>query len=150
MILLTEETTKLMNDSIPTFHEQVIDFWNWFPTVADSLAADLEAGTFGDRLDEIQDAIRIGDLAWVFGPGKSKGRFSFTVSGEGQKAKQLLSHYWLQNSKEVPGWDFYSSRQPSTLEQLGKMEIQVGDTAVDPVTLKIATELDRENQRGQH
>ena len=135
-----------MDNSLPTFREQVVAFWEWFPTVADSLAASLRDGTFGDRIEKFQDTVRIGGLAWVFGPGESEGRFSFTISGEGQKAKQLLSHYWLQNSKDVPGWDFYSSRQPSSPELLENIEIQVGETAIDPGSLHIATEVDDEHE----
>lgn len=128
-----------------TFREQVIEFWRWFPTVAPQLAKQLEKGEGLENLaSDFADELRgkIGGLAWVFGPGKSEGRFSFTVTGEAQKAKQLLSQFWLSQAIEVPGWDFYCSRQPSPPELLAHLQIDVGGNSVDAETLMISTEVD--------
>jgi hypothetical protein len=127
-----------------TFREQVLEFWRWFPTVAQPLARQLQAGQGLDGLGfdfaaEVRD--KVGGLAWVFGPGEDESRFSFTVTGEGQKAKQLLSQFWLSQAVEVPGWDFYCARQPSPPDQLVHLAIDVGGNSVDAETLMIATEV---------
>ena len=132
-----------------TFRQRVVNFWEWFPAVAEELAPLLKSGTdisdavakFSEDVDE-----KLGGLSWVFGPGESDDRLSFTVTGEGQREKQLMSHYWLQFAVDLPGWDFYCSRQPSPREQLESLEIQVGETSVNTNDLQIACEVDEENK----
>jgi hypothetical protein len=130
-----------------TFRQRVKEFWRWFPTVAAPIAEQLQTGNGLDDLgpdfvDQIRD--RVGGLSWVFGPGEGEGRLSLTVTGEGQKAKQLLSHFWWSQAVEVPGWDFYCSRQPSPRDQLARLAIDVGGSSVDADSLMIATEIDDE------
>ncbi len=137
-----------MNDTI-TFRERVLDFWQWFPTIADKVAESLQSGNGLDGLDfdftaEVRE--RVGGLSWVFGPGESDDRLSFTVTGEGQRARQLLSHYWLSLAVEVPKWDFYCSRQPSPPEHLALLAIDVGGNSVDAETLMIAPEIVEKDQ----
>lgn len=131
-----------------TFRERVLEFWEWFPTVAESIASTLKGESPSDVVSEFAEDIRekIGGLSWVFGPGKGQGRFSLTVTGEGQKAKQLLSHYWLSQAIEVPGWDFYCARQPAPAEILAGLAIDVAGSSVDVETLMVATAIDSENK----
>lgn len=132
-----------------TFRERVQDFWQWFPTVAPAIAGGLMSGNGLEGLAfdfaaEVRD--RVGGLSWVFGPGEAEGRFSFTVTGEGQRAKQLLSHYWLSQAVEVPGWDFHCSRQPSSTADLSHVSIDVAGSSVNAETLMVATEVIDEDQ----
>ncbi len=131
-----------------TFREQSLEFWKWFPTVAESVAETLECGNaraqLSDFINEVRD--KVGGLSWVFGPGAAPGRLSFTLTGEGQKARQLLSHYWLSLAVEVPGWEFYCARQPSPADQLLDLAIDVAGTSVDVETLMVATWVDDVNQ----
>jgi hypothetical protein len=89
---------------------------------------------------------KIGGLSWVFGPGKQDGRLSFTVTGEGQTARQLLSNFWLTQAVDIPGWEFYCSRQASSLEQLANSTIDVAGQSVDANSLMVATDVDEENE----
>ena len=136
-----------MNKS-STFRERVKEFWTWFPTVADSVAESVESGDASEQLAEFMEAVRerVGGLSWVFGPGEAEGRLSFTVTGEGQKARQLLSHYWLSLGVDVPGWDFFCSRQPTPPDQLAELAVEVAGSDVDVETLMVATEVDEENE----
>lgn len=131
-----------------TFRERVLEFWEWFPTVAESIAETIHGENAREELSEFADQVRekIGGLSWVFGPGESEDRLSFTVTGEGQKSRQLLSHFWLSQGVEVPGWDFYCSRQPSPPDQLVDLGIEVAGSNVDVETLMVSTEVDDENE----
>lgn len=144
-ILVENEHT--MNDLV-TFRERVLEFWKWFPTVAETLADALKEDNPSEGLAQFADEVqeKIGGLSWVFGPGESDDRVSFTVTGEGQKARQLLSHFWLSQASEVPGWDFYCARQPSSADQLVDLAIEVAGSNVDAETLMVATEVDYDNR----
>jgi hypothetical protein len=131
-----------------TFRERVLEFWEWFPTVAESIGNTLTGDDPRDVVSEFADKVRekIGGLSWVFGPGESEGRMSLTVTGEGQTSKQLLSHYWLSLAVEVPGWEFYCSRQPLPAEHLVDLAIDVEGSSVDVESLVVATDVDDENE----
>lgn len=132
-----------------TYRERVKDFWDWFPTISNQLVEAMRGGNAREDLAFFVDQVkeRIGGLAWVFGPGEAEDRISLTVSGEGQKARQILSNFWLQSAVDVEGWDFYASRQPSELDQLGSFEIQVGDHSVGAETLRLRLEIDEEEEQ---
>ena len=132
-----------------TFYARVMEFWKWFPVQAPSIAAACHSDDPTSELQQFADSVRhkIGGLAWVFGPGEDADSLSFTVSGEGNKACQLLSQFWLENAVEVSGWSFHASRQPSSRETLDGMSISVGDQEVDMDTLLIGTSIDDENEQ---
>lgn len=133
-----------------TFRERVDQFWEWFPTVASDYAGRLENDQSDRVVPEVQKQMNVllPGLSWVFGPGPDgvgqKGN-SFTVTGEGQIAKQLLAQFWLSRQVPVPGWTFYGSRQPSSEEFVRNMAIGFGDDdQVDAETFLIRTEVDEE------
>ena len=84
-------------------------------------------------------------LAWVFGPGQEGGH-SFTVSGEGQIAKQLLAEYWLSHAVQLQGWTFYGSRQSTP--GFEDFVIQIGELGkVDAENFLVKTVVDEESQK---
>lgn len=129
-----------------TFKQRVDAFWQWFPTVADRFYQTIEAGECGDLAEEVSEFMgdTLPGLAWVFGPGEDGGH-SFTVSGEGMVAKQLLADYWCSQQVELPGWTFYESRQPSLQLENTAIEIR-GVGRVDSDTMLIRTTVDEEQQ----
>lgn len=131
-----------------TFRERVHEFWNWFPDQADQLTAAVNSDNPKESLESFFEDVRtkIGGLAWAFGPGTTEDTLSFTVTGEGEKSRQLLAQYWLEGAVPVPGWDFYCSRQATPAEHLDGIKIQVGDACVDTTTMMIDTQVDDENQ----
>ena len=131
-----------------TFRERVHEFWNWFPDQADQLTAAVNSENPKESLQSFFEDVRnkIGGLAWAFGPGATEDTLSFTVTGEGEKSRQLLAQYWLDNAVPVAGWDFYCSRQATPAEHLDGIKIEVGDGCVDASTLMIDTKVDDENQ----
>lgn len=131
-----------------TFKERVDRFWDWLPQVAGRFFETIESGRCEDLLPEVSEMMdeTLPGLAWVFGPGENGGH-SFTVSGEGVVAKQLLAEYWRSRAPEVPHWTFYASRQPSPPEKLKDFAIGVGDhERIDFETVLTRTSVDEEAQ----
>lgn len=130
------------------YRERVAEFWEWFPTLAADIASHFENDESDQVVPVVQEQMNslMPGLSWVFGPGPggSNGH-SFTVTGEGQIAKQLLAEFWLSQQVEIPRWTFYGSRQPSSEEFLHNMAIGFGDNEqVDAETFLIRTEVDEE------
>lgn len=131
-----------------TYKDHVTDFWKWFPQVADQFHATIEKGKCAELADEISQVTNtyLPGLSWVFGPGENGGH-SFTASGEGIVPRQMLAAYWHSRSPNIPGWTFYASRQPSSVEQLKDIEIQVGELEkVDAENFLIQATVDDEQQ----
>ncbi len=74
-------------------------------------------------------------FAWVFGPGENGKGHSFTLSGEGNLHRQLLTIYWLAQAPSLPGWTFYPARQPGSIKG---QRIEIGDRKFDPLEFWIA------------
>lgn len=108
----------------------------------------IEAGRCQDLTKEAGDFMQntLPHLSWVFGPGENGGH-SFTVTGEGQVAKQLLAEYWHSRSVAIPNWTFYGSRQPTPAEKLNDIAIALGEQEqVDVETLILKTSVDDQSQ----
>lgn len=125
------------------FKQRVAEFWKWYPQVADRFFRTIESKkceSLAGEVSKFMDAT-LPHLAWVFGPGEGGGH-SFTVSGEGIVAKQLLAEYWLSCAVTIPNWTFYGSRQPSDIENLKGMAIRLGEReSVDSDSFLIRTDV---------
>ncbi len=131
-----------------TFKQGVTDFWDWYQQVGARFFETIEAGDCAKLTDETVDFMdqHLPHLSWVFGAGEGGGH-SFTVSGEGQVAKQLLAADWASRAVELPGWTFHSSRQPCTADQLKGFKIGVADQEyVDSDSFQIQSDVDDEAQ----
>lgn len=129
-----------------TFKNRVDAFWRWFPEVADRFYETIESGQCAELADEVSEFMgeTLPGLAWVFGPGENGGH-SFTVSGEGMVAKQLLAEYWLSQQVPIKGWTFYQSRQPN--RQLDSIAIEIdGLGRVDTETMLVQTTVDQDQE----
>lgn len=131
-----------------TFRTRVTEFWEWFPTIAEQTHRELSEGnvegvlaTFPNMMQEL-----LPGLSWVFGPGKNGGH-SFTVTGEGQKGKQMLAADWLKHEVDLPGWTFHASRQPSPRTSNENAAIDVGGNAMALSEVKVAMQVDEERER---
>jgi hypothetical protein len=129
-----------------TYRERVLDFWEWFPTVADHYATMLR-NQKGDQIvleiKEKMDAL-LPHLSWELGGAEDS--FFFTLSGEGQIARQLLTEFWLSQSYEVPAWTFHASRQPTSSEGLKDFPGWGDDQQVEVADLLIRTSIDEESE----
>jgi hypothetical protein len=131
-----------------TFKSRVTKFWEWYPTVADRFFETIEDGRCEDLTTEVSQFMdnTLPHMAWVFGPGENGGH-SFTVSGEGVVAMQLLAEYWHSRAVELPNWTFYGSRQPSPPERLKNMAIAVGEQEqVDAESFVLKTAVDEDDK----
>ncbi|MGB7348193.1 MAG: hypothetical protein WBD20_28470 [Pirellulaceae bacterium] len=124
------------------------EFWDWYQQVAQRFFDTIESGECESLTDETVSFMEthLPAMSWVFGPGENGGH-SFTLSGEGVVPKQLLAQYWHSCARELPGWTFYGSRQPSRNEDLKSMAIAVSDQEqVDSETFLVKTNVDDEEQ----
>ena len=136
---------KPNNGDRMSFKAGVAEFWDWYPQVSQRFFDTIESGDCEKLTDETVQfmAKHLPHMSWVFGPGEGKGH-SFTVSGEGIVPKQLLADYWCKQAKELPGWTFFSSRQPS---ENSPMAISVGEQdQVDSDGFLVQSDVDDENQ----
>ncbi|MGZ8939166.1 MAG: hypothetical protein ACXW32_08135 [Limisphaerales bacterium] len=127
-----------------TFKERVENFWGWFPTVSERLAAELKAKKTSAIADEVSAAVdRLGPgFAWEVGPDGDKD--SLTLSGEGNLHRQLLTQYWLQRAPVIPGWNFYSARQADATRRL---ELVIEGKTFFGAQIWVSPTLDKEDEK---
>jgi len=111
-----------------TFKTRVELFWEWYAQVGPRFLETIEAGRCADLAGEV--AGKVGELlpgfAWVFGPGANRVGHSFTLSGEGDFHRQLLTIHWQSQAPVLPGWTFYAARQA---EGIAGKRIKFGPTS---------------------
>lgn len=131
----------------PTFKENVSAFWNWYQANAEVFYATIEDGRCADLADEVIPAVEkwMGGMAWVFGSGEGGNGHSFTISPEGDPHRSFLTEYWLKAAPAIPGWTFYSSRQPATGDLDGH-SIKIRGQDFKPNEFWITPEIDLENE----
>ncbi len=132
----------------PTFKQRVASFWKWYAANADHFLQTINGDRCADLMPEVSEFmdVTLPKLCWAFGPGEEGGH-SFTLTGEGDRLRQLLTDYWLQQAPTIKGWTFYASRQPSSAEALKNMSISLGEDAqVDCESLLVKTDVDADKQ----
>jgi Family of unknown function (DUF695) len=107
------------------------EFWTWWATARDRIAAAIEGGTVGDSVAEISDRVdRVHkDLAWELAPGRTS-KHALVVSPEGNPVIRPNALNWLAAAPPPDGtWEYYASRQPGELGvlQAGGVEVDLGE-----------------------
>jgi hypothetical protein len=99
-----------------TLKSRVQGFWKWYAQHAARFHAAIEAGNCHDLQPEVSAGVDrwLPGMAWVFGPGEKGAGHSFTLSGEGVLARQIVAEYWQSQAPRLEGWTFYAARQPSS------------------------------------
>ncbi len=131
-----------------TFKQRVADFWAWYPKVAQRFFETIEEGKCEALLPDVSKFMdkTFPGFGWVFGPGVDGGH-SFTITGEGQVAKQLLTEYLCEHAVEIPKWVFFGSRQPSTAEALESAAVALSDDdSIDCESILLRTNVEEEHQ----
>jgi hypothetical protein len=142
------KSAAYITDGKTTFKDRVTTFWDWYLGVAGRFFDTIEAGRCQDLTTEVGDFMRqtLPHMGWVFGPGENGGH-SFTLTGEGQVAKQLLAEYWRSRAVEIPNWTFFGSRQPSSAETVKDIAIEFGGhDRVDVNAFIFKTSVDEESK----
>ena len=129
-----------------TFKQRVDKFWAWFTKHADRFYQTIEDGKCPDLGTEFQEACGslLPGFAWNFGPGENGGH-SFTLSGEGDLNRQILTSFWLSRAPQLNGWTFYSAKQAT--ESLEGKRIDVADMSFSPEELIFVPRIDREEEK---
>ena len=130
-----------------TFRERVAAFWTWFQSQAPHFAAEIEAR----RGPALQPAVSakvdefFRELAWSFGPGNSETEHSFTLTGEGNPHRQLLTAFWESMAPSIPGWTFYSSKQP--VRDISALKLEINHQSFDPLAFWVIPRVDELHEK---
>ena len=109
-----------------TFKNRVQNFWRWYAEVAPRFYQTIEAKDCPSLAGEVSTKVNemLPGFAWVFGPGANGNGHSFTLSGEGDIHRQLLTMFWRSQAPEISGWTFYHARQPGSVEgKIGRAHV---------------------------
>jgi hypothetical protein len=106
------------------------DFWSWWATGRDRVAAAIEAGAFDQRLvadiSRAVEGVQRG-MAWELGQGAG-ARHAFCVSPEGNPELRQAALRWLASAPPADEtWEYHASRQPSAALQ----GLDIGDQRFD-------------------
>lgn len=115
----------------PDDESAIEDFWTWWATARERIAAAIEGGTVGESVAEISDHVhRIHkDLAWELAPGRTS-KHALVVSPEGNPAMRPKALTWHSSAPPADEtWEYYASRQPGELDilQAGGVEVNLGE-----------------------
>jgi len=129
-----------------TLKTRVELFWKWYAEAAPRFFQTIEAGKCPDLAAEVSAKVDelLPGFAWVFGPGENGQGHSFTLSGEGNLHRQLLTLYWFSQAPNLPGWTFYPSRQPGSIE--GK-RIKIGEQTFNPIEFWITPSINPKKEK---
>ena len=147
----TKETPPATATSRPApefnFKQRVEAFWTWYASVAERFYQSIEDKHCPDLADEVSAKVDefLPSMAWVFGPGPDRKGHSFTLSGEGVLARQILAAHWLSRAPEIPGWIFYASRQPE--DEARDFSLKMGELTFRPIEFWVTPEIDEERER---
>jgi hypothetical protein len=129
----------------PSFKERVTRFWNWYAPAAQRFYQTIEDHKSHELADEVTKNIHglLGEFAWVFGPGANGQGHSLTLSGEGDRYKQLLTQYWAECAPQLDGWTFYPARQPNQISERFILKIKDHDFSLSEFRLVSSIDEDR-------
>lgn len=135
----------LRRKSPPTFKERVELFWRWFQEAAPRFYATIEDGKCASVADET--GVKIEELfpgfPWVFGPGANDVGHSFTLTGEGNIHRQLLTLEWLARAPKIAGWTFYAAKPARPIR--GQV-IGTGGLQFDPKEIWVTPSVDSDRE----
>jgi hypothetical protein len=106
--------------------ETIAEFWQWWATARDRVAAAISAGTVREFADEIGrrvDAIRT-DLQWELAPGQTSAHALVVTSG-GQATMRATAARWLAAAPPADEtWSYRSARaaDPSVFESVIELD----------------------------
>jgi hypothetical protein len=130
-----------------TFKMRVAEFWDWYEANAERFLATINRNACGELAAEVETKLNeiLPGIAWVFGPGFGEGNHSFTLTGEGFMPKQLLTEQWLLQQRQLTGWTFHPSKQPTPPANLAGIAIELkAGSRLTASDLQVATSFDQE------
>lgn len=144
MLSLFKRKSRLVVDL--TFKQRVESFWQWYARVAPRFHKVIESKNSLTLAEEVSANVvkLLPGFAWVFGPGENNAGHSFTLSGEGDPHRQLLSIYWLSRAPKLSGWTFYASRQAGSIRG---QRMEIGGRNFNPLEFWITPTINREEEK---
>jgi hypothetical protein len=129
-----------------TFKTRVDRWWDWYGGVSQRFFETIEAGDCGALVEEVSDKVTelLPGFAWVFGPGEGGQGHSFTLSGEGNRHRQLLTQFWHSRAPVLEGWTFHAARQPGTIKG---MVMDIDDRRFDPIEFWLTPYVNKDTEK---
>lgn len=124
----------------------ISDFWSWWPSNRDRIAAAIAGRGFDDRL--VRDISRAVStihpaMAWELSPGRT-AKHAFCISPEGNAALRPAALTWLAAAPPVDAtWEFYASKQAAP----SLSGLKIGDVTFDLVEMRSIASWDSVRQR---
>jgi hypothetical protein len=139
--------TRHKSSESPTFKSRVESFWQWYAANAQRFYDTIEAKRCGDLTDEVSSKIDelLPDFAWNFGPTESGNGHAFTLTGEGNPHKQVLTAYWNAQAPKFSGWTFHATKQPSP--GIMDCEMHIDSLVFKPAEFWLTPYVDNENEK---
>lgn len=105
------------------------EFWSWFAANAESISSNAHP----DLLEKLDEKLRQVDqrLSWEIGPGRHEP-WLLAISPNLNKGLVDEARKVVSAAPEIPGWEFYATRQPKQWDF--RVEIDSGDSH-EPVCL---------------
>lgn len=130
-----------------TFKKKVDNFWHWFEEnhqrLREALLANKSSGVSEETIKQV-DQLMPG-LSWCYGPGKEEENFTFTLSPEANRSFQFLTAYWYDSAPAIPGWTFYSARQPA--KDPSKFTISIGEKSYSIAEIWLVLAINEEDEK---
>ena len=130
----------------PADAEPAGDFWSWWPTGRDRIAAAIATTGFGERLvEEISRAVRTIDprMAWELAPGRT-AQHAFCISPEGNAELRQVALRWLAAAPPPDAtWEYHASKQAAP--QL--MGLEIGNRQFDLEAMRVVDAWDPARRR---
>lgn len=85
---------------------KIAEFWRWFQTIANDLAANFENERLLALLDE--RVSELGDVLWELGPGKAEEN-ALIITPDGSKDWLPVTWHIVELAPRISGWEFQSA-----------------------------------------
>ncbi|MBK9266188.1 MAG: hypothetical protein IPM54_41170 [Polyangiaceae bacterium] len=106
---------------------KIVEFWRWFQTIANDLAANFENERLLVELDE--RVSELGDVLWELGPGKTEEN-ALVITPDGSKDWLPVTQHIVELAPRIAGWEFQSARLPRDWDMQFSIE-SAGGTHLD-------------------
>jgi len=104
-------------------NKRIDEFWKWFRSVAEMLAANVESPALVAELDSRLRALAP-DLSWELGPGLFSP-CQLVISPDLDRDRREEARATVARAPVLPSWEFHSSRQPKEWDY--KVELDTGE-----------------------
>ncbi len=131
-----------------SFKKRCEIFWQAFIEKRDALSACISSPDSIHGVEIVNEMLERSQLKMAFMMGFNGEKYEFFFSPEGNKNVQFLTRCLIDMCPDIPGWLFYPAKQPSDIEKLTGMKVQVSEqVSASPETLFILPVLNEDSKK---